>query len=358
MLPKNHDDFCFTASQLCCEAVKGLLIISYAVCVLTDFVSQLEYNCFFDPPQKQQAMSFLFQNCKNENTYKMKRFMNILLQLKKIIKLGFFRVQQRIPVFSYPRFCVFHYSSRVSMDHSNLIYFAKKRQEVFHSEAVMTQGGKNLPTLPISYQLCFHSEAVMTGGHQNRQRHSFLPKNEIRHYAPVRDLSMKTLVSDIQICKNSKSSRELSLTDKFISFLTIHGKKSKAHATFFIALKLCYNKLVTTKYIKDITESPIKILQQAVENIKPSVEIRKVRIAASTYQVPSTTPKKRQETLAIRWIIMSAQKTKENTKYPFAECLAQELVDAFLKQGQSRQRRDQLHGTAEMNRAFVRYKWW
>ena len=51
---------------------------------------------------------------------------------------------------------------------------------------------------------------------------------------------------------------------------------------FFIALKLCYNKLVTTKYIKDISESPIKILHQAVENIKPSVEKRKVRIAAST----------------------------------------------------------------------------
>ena len=241
--------------------------------------------------------------------------MNILLQLKKkTIKLGFFcRVQQKILVFSYPRFFSSHYFSRVSMDHSNLTSFVKKRREV------LTQGGKNLLTLPTSCGV--HQSSPTTSGDHlwwrlvnttggNCRRHSFLSKKKICHYAPARYLSTKTLASDIQILRNSKSSRELSLTDKFISFLTINGKKSKAYAIFFIALKLCYNKLVTTKYIKDISESPIKILHQAVENIKPSVEIRKVRIAASTYQVPSTTPKKRQETLAIRWIIISAQKKK------------------------------------------------
>ena len=276
---------------------------------------------FIDHAQKQQAMSLLsgppkLVNCKNENTYKIKTFMNILLQLKKkTIKLGFFfRVKEKILVFSYPRFSASHYSSRVSMDRENLIYFVKKRQEV------LTQGGKNLLTFPTSSGV--HQSTPTTYGYHHRwrlvntisgnwQRQSLLSKKKICHYAPVRYLSTKTLASDIQILRNSKSSRELSLTDKFISFLTINGKKSKAHAIFFIALKLCYNKLVTTKYIKDISESPIKILHQAVENIKPSVEIRKVRIAASTYQVPSTTPKKRQETLAIRWIIISAQKTKK-----------------------------------------------
>jgi ribosomal protein S7 len=101
-----------------------------------------------------------------------------------------------------------------------------------------------------------------------------------------------------------------------------------------------------------------QILLQAIENIKPSLEVRKVRIAGTTYLVPALVAKARQETLAIKWIIQSARKRKRTANFPFADCLANELVDAFFKQGQARQKRDELHKLAEANRAYTRYRWW
>jgi ribosomal protein S7 len=99
-------------------------------------------------------------------------------------------------------------------------------------------------------------------------------------------------------------------------------------------------------------------LYSIIQNVKPSIEVRKVRVARNRYQVPAIIPKKRQETLAIRWIIESGRKRKQNTNKEFSECLAQEFVDSFNKQGQARQKRDDLHKTAESNRAFLRYRWW
>lgn len=154
-------------------------------------------------------------------------------------------------------------------------------------------------------------------------------------------------------------------TDKFLNLLMYHGKKVKATKLFFDMLPRL------KKHIEKDTEkkfslvkrnihnlSILHILSQAVENVKPSIEVRKVRVAGTTYLVPSILSKKRQETTAIRWIIESARKRQNNSKLRFSECLADEFFDAYKKQGQARQKRDELHRLAEANRAYIRYRWW
>jgi ribosomal protein S7 len=101
-----------------------------------------------------------------------------------------------------------------------------------------------------------------------------------------------------------------------------------------------------------------QLVVQAIDNVKPNLEVRKVRIAGTTYLVPAIIPKKRQQTLAIKWLVESARSRKRGTNGSFAESLANELIDAFMKQGQARQKRDDLHKLAEVNRAYTRYRWW
>ena len=157
--------------------------------------------------------------------------------------------------------------------------------------------------------------------------------------------------------------------EKFTNFLMIHGKKMKAYTIFYESLNLLKktkpknflelgNKEFSSQQKTSINFTTLHIVFQAVENVKPNLEVRKVRIAGMTYQVPSLLSKKRQQTLAIRWIIDSAKKRKIHSKLSFSECLSQEILDAYKKQGQARQKRDELHKIAEANRAYIRYRWW
>ena len=154
-------------------------------------------------------------------------------------------------------------------------------------------------------------------------------------------------------------------TDKFINLLMRDGKKVKAAKLFFDMLLLLKKrldkdtdkKLSLIKYsMHDL--SVLHFLSQAVENVTPSLEVRKVRVAGTTYLVPAILSKKRQQTIAIGWIIESAKKRQNNSKFGFSECLADEIFDAYKKQGQARQKRDELHRLAEANRAYIRYRWW
>lgn len=216
----------------------------------------------------------------------------------------------------------------------------------------------------------------------------------------------------------NKNQSNISFKEKFVNFLMIDGKKSQAYKLFNKAGILTRKKILQNNHqktnlifdnqqnlilklktlflseikrnllyptmldIKDLVESSSQnqkknkdlkfsttiskkkklsfriILYQAIENIKPSLEVRKVRIAGTTYLVPAIIAKTRQETLAIKWIIESARKRKRTGNSSFAECLANEIVDAFFKQGQARQKRDELHKLAEANRAYTRYRWW
>ena len=100
------------------------------------------------------------------------------------------------------------------------------------------------------------------------------------------------------------------------------------------------------------------ILNVIVENVRPLIEIRKVRVARATYQVPAQISRLKGETLALRWIIESANKKKEKESISFAQALAFELASAYKKQGGPRQRRSELHKLAEANRSSIRYRWW
>nr|UIO59440.1 ribosomal protein S7 [Chlorella desiccata (nom. nud.)] len=143
-------------------------------------------------------------------------------------------------------------------------------------------------------------------------------------------------------------------SEKFINFLIIDGKKVKAYKLFFLMLESLQQK--TRKQVEALTAP--EIMEQAIRNCMPSLEVRKVRVAGTTYLVPAMIPKKKQETLAIRWIIEAAKKKKKTSKFTFAQCLAEEIYDAFLKQGYARTKRNELHRLAEANRAYIRYRWW
>ncbi len=113
---------------------------------------------------------------------------------------------------------------------------------------------------------------------------------------------------------------------------------------------------VEQNYYNDFLKK--NILYQAVENIKPYLELRRVRKGGTTYQVPAIVSQKRQERLAIKWIIESAEKKKKKNNNSFSNCLVSEILDGFNKIGQPRQRRDEQLKIAEFNRAYTRYRWW
>lgn len=161
----------------------------------------------------------------------------------------------------------------------------------------------------------------------------------------------------------------LTLHDKFMNLLMIDGKKIKAYNIFyeslrFLEAKNILNSLKSSKQSLELTPRvkdtmfARNLIFEAIENVKPSVEVRKVRKGGITYQVPAIIPRKRQEALAIRWIIDAAKNRKKKSKIKFAECLALELTEASKKFGKPRQKRDELHKLAESNRAYIRFRWW
>lgn len=138
------------------------------------------------------------------------------------------------------------------------------------------------------------------------------------------------------------SSNEERLYKRFINLLMTCGKKAKARAILYkVLLRLPPSVTVTG----------------AVENVKPIVEVRKVRVGGKTYEVPAILKTQRQETMAIRWIVQSAIKEqRRNNK--IAQCIFTEIINASQKKGQARKKRDDLHRKAEDNRAFMHYRWW
>jgi small subunit ribosomal protein S7 len=162
-------------------------------------------------------------------------------------------------------------------------------------------------------------------------------------------------------------SPETRLMSRFINFLTKKGKKATAESIFSKTLYLLTKK--ATKQIKDFENSShlnfttmcglSSLLHQAVYNVKPLFEVKKVRVAGTTYQVPSLVESHRQESLAINWLIQSASERKQkNPSQTFENCLAFEIFEAFQKQGQARNKRNELHKLAEANRAFSHFRWW
>lgn len=138
------------------------------------------------------------------------------------------------------------------------------------------------------------------------------------------------------------------LVAKLINRTMKSGKKSVAQKQIYIAFEIIKEK---TK------KDPFVVFNQALENIKPQMEVRPRRIGGAAYQIPMPVHGERRETLAIRWLILSAR-NRPNTEYhTFAEKLAQEIVDASNSVGGAVKKKEDTHRMAEANKAFAHFRW-
>ena len=127
------------------------------------------------------------------------------------------------------------------------------------------------------------------------------------------------------------------------------GKKQIAYNNIYNALKIIKKKL-------EIDE-PIEILRQAIENVKPNMEVRSRRVGGAAYQVPMPVRGDRRESLAIRWLILEARKRPNKEYHTFSEKLAAELIDASKNEGGAVKKKQNIHRMAEANKAFAHFRW-
>ncbi|NNC37841.1 MAG: 30S ribosomal protein S7 [Acidimicrobiales bacterium] len=132
---------------------------------------------------------------------------------------------------------------------------------------------------------------------------------------------------------------------KFMNAIMLDGKKSVAERIVYGALDIVEEKAKT---------EPMRMFHDALENIKPSVEVRSRRVGGATYQVPVEVRVERRQALAIRWLVNASRGRNENT---MRERLAAELLDAANNRGTAVKKREDTHRMAEANRAFSHYRW-
>ena len=135
------------------------------------------------------------------------------------------------------------------------------------------------------------------------------------------------------------------ILSKFINFIMYNGNKTAAEKIIYTAFK----------QIKDKTkEDPIKIFNDAINNIRPNLEVRSRRVGGATYQVPVEVKTKRSQTLALRWLLEATRKRKNKT---MSDKLFNELMDASQKKGAAMKKREDTHKMAESNKAFAHFRW-
>lgn len=135
---------------------------------------------------------------------------------------------------------------------------------------------------------------------------------------------------------------------KFINMVMRSGKKSVAEQIVYGALERISERNSQTE------EQAVEVLTQALENVKPMVEVKSRRVGGATYQVPIEVRSVRRETLAMRWVIDAARSRSEKS---MAHRLAHELMDAAENRGTAVKKRETTHRMAEANRAFSHYRW-
>ncbi len=136
------------------------------------------------------------------------------------------------------------------------------------------------------------------------------------------------------------------LVAKFINKAMWDGKKS-------LVRKIVYNAI--DRFAKKVESGdPLAAFEQALENAKPSLEVRSRRIGGATYQVPMEIPSLRRTSMAIKWVIHFSRERKGCST---EEGLVRELIDCFNRQGASVKKKDDMHKMAESNKAFAHYKW-
>lgn len=132
---------------------------------------------------------------------------------------------------------------------------------------------------------------------------------------------------------------------KFMNSLMVDGKKSVAERIVYGAFDAVESR---TK------QDPVEVFHQALDNVRPAVEVRSRRVGGATYQVPVEVRSERQQALAIRWLIGAARNRGENT---MVDRLSGELLDALNGRGQAVKKREDTHRMADANRAFSHYRW-
>lgn len=136
------------------------------------------------------------------------------------------------------------------------------------------------------------------------------------------------------------------LASKFINCMMWDGKKAVAQRVFYEAMDRIAEK------IRDVP--PIEVFEKAVENVKPAVEVRSKRVGGANYQVPMQVGPRRQQSLAIRWILEAARAKKGRA---MSLRLADELMAAYRGEGDAMTTRDNVHRMADANKAFAHFAW-
>ncbi len=136
------------------------------------------------------------------------------------------------------------------------------------------------------------------------------------------------------------------IASKFINCLMWDGKKTTAQRLLYDALD----------YIKERIpeEESADVFNQALENVKPQIEVRSRRVGGAAYQVPMQVNRNRQMALAIRWILLAVREKKGR---PTAQKLGDELIAAYRREGAAMTRRENVHRMAEANKAFAHFAW-
>ena len=135
------------------------------------------------------------------------------------------------------------------------------------------------------------------------------------------------------------------LVTKITNQVMLDGKKGIAQSIVYSAMNIAAEK---------IGEEALNVLTTAIENIKPKLETKARRVGGANYQVPMEVSADRQQTLAIRWLVMCARKRNERG---MENRLASEIVDAYNQAGGAIKKRDDMHRQAEANKAFAHYRW-
>ena len=136
------------------------------------------------------------------------------------------------------------------------------------------------------------------------------------------------------------------LISKFVNCLMYDGKKSVATRVVYDALE------IIRKQLPD--ESPVEVFEAAVDNVKPAIEVRSKRVGGATYQVPTPVSPRRQQALAIRWLL---EAVRGRTGRPTDRSLADELLSAYRREGTAMTKRENVHRMADANKAFSHFAW-
>jgi small subunit ribosomal protein S7 len=136
------------------------------------------------------------------------------------------------------------------------------------------------------------------------------------------------------------------LASKFVNCLMHNGKRSVALNVFYDALERIRERIPGVE--------PIDVFTQAVDNVKPAIEVRSRRVGGAAYQVPMQVNQRRQRSLAIRWILLAIREKKGQ---PTHEKLADELMAAYRREGAAMARRENVHRMADANKAFAHFAW-